>query len=49
MIVNLIKFNNLNGYGVTGYLDDNWPRILKFIKMTEFDRGLIACPGGKYL
>ena len=49
MVVNLVKFQNLNGYGVTGFLDDNWPRILKFIKMTEFDSGLIACPGGKYL
>ena len=49
MIVNLIKFDNLDGYGVTTYLDDNWPRILKFINMKEFDSGLIGCQGGKYL
>ena len=49
MIVNLVKFDNLDGYGVSTYLDDNWPRILKFINMSEFDSGLIGCPGGKYL
>jgi len=49
MVVNLIRFNNLSGYGVTSYLDDNWPRILKFINMKEFDSGLIACQGGKYM
>lgn len=49
MVVNLIRFDNLEGYGVSSYLDDNWPRILKFIDMKEFDSGLIGCPGGKYL
>jgi len=49
MIVNLIRFDQLEGYGVSSYLDDNWPRILKFIDMKEFDSGLIACPTGKYL
>jgi len=49
MVVNLIKFDNLEGYGVSSYLDDNWPRILKFINMQEFDSGLIGCQGGKYL
>lgn len=49
MIVNLVKFNNLTGFGVDSYLDDNWPRIIKFIDMKEFDGGLVACRGGKYL
>ena len=49
MIVNLVRFNDLSGFGVTSYLDDNWPRILKFINMQEFESGLIACQGGKYL
>ena len=49
MVINLIRFETLNGYGVSSYLDDNWPRILKLIDMREFDSGLIACPGGKYL
>ena len=49
MVVNLIRFNNLSGFGVNSMLDDNWPRIIKFINMKEFDSGLIACPGGKYM
>ena len=49
MVVNLIKFENLSGYGVSSYLDDNWPRILKYIHMSEFDYGLIGCQGGKYM
>ena len=49
MVINLIRFNDLSGFGVSSYLDDNWPRILKFIDMKEFDSGLIACQGGKYL
>ena len=49
MVVNLIRFNDLSGFGVSAYLDDNWPRILKFIDMNEFNSGLIACQGGKYL
>ena len=49
MLVNLVRFHSLSGFGVSSYLDDNWPRILKFIDMREFDSGLIACEGGKYL
>ena len=49
MVVNLIRFDNLEGYGVSSYLEDNWPRILKFIDMSEFDGGQIGCQGGKYL
>ena len=49
MVVNLIRFDSLEGFGVSTYLDDNWPRILKFIDMKEFDSGLIGCQGGKYL
>ena len=49
MIVNIVRFNNLQGFGVDSYLDDNWPRIIKFIDMKEFDGGLVACRGGKYL
>ena len=49
MLVNLIRFEDLTGFGVSSYLDDNWPRILKLINMEEFDSGLIACQGGKYL
>ena len=49
MVVNLIKFESLSGFGVTGYLDDNWPRIVKYISSSEFDSGLVACNNGKYL
>ena len=49
MVVNLIRFDNLEGYGVSSYLEDNWARILKFIDMSEFDSGQIGCQGGKYL
>jgi len=49
MIINLYKFENLSGYGVTSYLDNNWPRILKYIHMKDFDSGLIGCQGGKYM
>ena len=49
MVVNLIKFESLSGFGVTGYLDDNWPRIVKYINSSEFDSGLVACNNGKYL
>ena len=49
MVVNLIKFESLSGFGVTGYLDDNWPRIVKYINSAEFDSGLVACNNGKYL
>ena len=49
MFINLINFQGLRGFGVSDYLDGNWPRILKSIDMREFDEGLIACEGGKYL
>lgn len=49
MFINLIRFSTLTGFGVSSYLEDNWPRIMKSIDMREFDSGLIACQGGKYL
>lgn len=49
MFINLIYFQGLKGFGVSSYLDGNWPRVLKSIDMREFDEGLIACEGGKYL
>lgn len=48
MIVNLINFQTLSGFGVSSYFSNNWPRIIKTIDMREFDHGLIACEGGKY-
>ena len=49
MFINLINFQSLNGFGVSSYLENNWPRVLKSIDMREFDSGLLACEGGKYL
>ena len=48
MVVNLILFDNLTGLGVSAYLDDNWPRIMKLVDMNQFEAGLTACAGGKY-
>ena len=47
MVVNLILFDNLTGLGVSAYLDDNWPRIMKLVDMNQFEAGLTACAGGK--
>lgn len=49
MFINLINFQGLKGFGASSYLEDNWPRVLKDIDMREFDSGLLACEGGKYL
>ena len=49
MFINLINFQSLRGFGVSSYINDNWPRVLKSIDMREFDSGLLACEGGKYL
>ena len=49
MSVNLVRFSALQGFGVSGYLEDNWPRIMKAVDASEFESGLMACSGGKYL
>lgn len=49
MTVNLVRFSALQGFGVSGYLEDNWPRIMKAVDASEFESGLMACSGGKYL
>ena len=49
MVVNLILFDNLTGFGVSAYLDDNWPRVMKLVDYAQFDAGLTACAGGKYV
>ena len=33
MIINLVRFDNLSGFGANPYIDDNWPRIMKLIDM----------------
>ena len=33
LTINLVRFDNLTGFGVSAYLDDNWPRIMKLIDM----------------
>ena len=40
--------NNVRVFGFADF-ESNWPRILKFVDMREFDSGLMACEGGKYL
>ena len=49
LVINLVRFDNLTGFGVSAYLDDNWPRIMKLIDMVQFDTGITACFGGKYV
>ena len=49
MLSNVIRFATLTSLGSSAYLDDSWPRILKFLHMSDFDTGLIACEGGKYM
>ena len=49
LIVNLIRFSSLAGFGTSAYLSDNWPRVMKFIDMNMYDSGITACSGGKYI